>query len=317
MKLVKYSILLCAILWGYHLNNVFAQDSTSESPPVIDVHLHATGSPAPVDSTMQTLRSHLALMDNLNVRRAVLNGVPDVLYAWHKEAPDRTIPALQFPCENGKAFNWGRPCGFEDDSDFPEISRVKDAIESGRVEALGEVSPQYLGLKPSDPRMAPYYSLAEEQDIPVFIHLGLGPPFAAYEENPFAVKSPNYRATAGNPLLLEEVLLRHPDLRVAVMHAGWPMLDEMVFLLYQHPQVYVDVAFLQNTQIIPRSEYYAYLRRLVEAGFGKRIMFGSDNSLKEGISAILDADFLSEQQKQDILCNNAARFLRLDEKICQ
>lgn len=288
-----------------------------EIPPVIDVHLHAPSRPGPIDSTIQTLRSHLALMDSLNVRRAVLNGVPDALYAWHQEAPNRTIPSLLFPCENGTAANWGRPCGFEGGSEFPNVSRVKDAIESGRIEALGEVSPQYLGLEPSDPRMTPYFALAEEQDVPVFIHMGPGPPFTAYEENPFAVKSPNYRATAGNPLLLEEVLLRHPDLRLAVMHAGWPMLDEMVFLLYQHPQVYVDVAFLQYTEVIPRSEYYTYLRRLVEAGFGKRIMFGSDNGLKEGVTAILEAEFLTEQQKRDILCNNAARFLRLDEEVCQ
>lgn len=63
-------------------------------PPVIDVHLHATGSPGPVDSTMQTLRSHLALMDSLNVRRAVLNGVANVLNAPYEEPPIARSP----PC---------------------------------------------------------------------------------------------------------------------------------------------------------------------------------------------------------------------------
>ena len=57
-------------------------------------------------------------------------------------------------------------------------------------------------------------------------------------------------------------------------------------------------------------------RRLVDAGFGNRILFGSDASLEDGIEAILEADFLTNQQKQDILCNNAARFLRLDDAIC-
>ena len=36
-----------------------------------------------------------------------------------------------------------------------------------------------------------------------------------------------------------------------------------------------------------------------------------------GIDAIITADFLSAEQKADILCNNAARFLRLDAGICQ
>ncbi len=58
---------------------------------------------------------------------------------------------------------------------------------------------------------------------------------------------------------------------------------------------------------------------LVEAGFGKRIMFGSDASMwpqtiSIGIEAIESADFLTEAQKCDILYNNAARFLRLGEK---
>ncbi|HTF30857.1 MAG TPA: amidohydrolase family protein, partial [Flavitalea sp.] len=52
------------------------------------------------------------------------------------------------------------------------------------------------------------------------------------------------------------------------------------------------------------------------AGFGKRIMFGSDNmvwpqAIQQGIQSIHKADFLTMSQKRDILFNNAARFLRL------
>jgi len=66
-------------------------------------------------------------------------------------------------------------------------------------------------------------------------------------------------------------------------------------------------------------DHPCYLRGLVEAGFGKRIMFGSDAAMWSqvigiGIEAIESADFLTEVQKRDILYNNAARFLRLDEK---
>ncbi|MFL5745439.1 MAG: amidohydrolase family protein, partial [Niastella sp.] len=55
---------------------------------------------------------------------------------------------------------------------------------------------------------------------------------------------------------------------------------------------------------------------LVNAGFEKRILFGSDNMLwpgtiKIGIDNINNAPFLSAEQKRDILFNNAARFLRL------
>jgi predicted TIM-barrel fold metal-dependent hydrolase len=48
-------------------------------------------------------------------------------------------------------------------------------------------------------------------------------------------------------------------------------------------------------------------------------MFGSDfpDQVGAGIDAILGADFLSGEQKSDILCNNAARFLRLNPSPCQ
>jgi hypothetical protein len=48
-------------------------------------------------------------------------------------------------------------------------------------------------------------------------------------------------------------------------------------------------------------------------------MYGSDQMIwpeviGETIEAIEDADFLSEEQKRDILYNNAARFLRLTDQ---
>jgi hypothetical protein len=51
-------------------------------------------------------------------------------------------------------------------------------------------------------------------------------------------------------------------------------------------------------------------------------MFGSDQmhwpeKIGSGIDAIRQAPFLTEAQKRDILYNNAAHFLRLDEDTSQ
>jgi predicted TIM-barrel fold metal-dependent hydrolase len=96
------------------------------------------------------------------------------------------------------------------------------------------------------------------------------------------------------------------------MQAAWPFADEMTYLLAMHPQLHVDISVLQYA--IPRPAYYRYLQQLVDAGFGKRTMVGSDGSgrrLREGIDAIMAAPFLTPEQKRDILHDNAARFLRL------
>ena len=82
-----------------------------------------------------------------------------------------------------------------------------------------------------------------------------------------------------------------------------------------HPQLYVDISMLD--WYLPREEFHRYSRPVVEAGFAKRIMFGSDemiwpDAIKLAIDGVISADFLSPKQKRDILYNNAARFLCFD-----
>jgi predicted TIM-barrel fold metal-dependent hydrolase len=188
---------------------------------------------------------------------------------------------------------------------------LEKRVASGETQLFAEITPQYRGLPPDHPALEPFYAMAERLDIPVGIHMGYGAPGGPYW------LYPKYRASLGNPLLLEELLVRHPKLRVYVMHAGMPFTDEMIALLYSHPQVYVDIS--ADNVGVPRPEFYTHLKRLVEAGYGKRIMFGSDQmvwpqAIEVAIDSITAAPFLNEEQKRDILYNNAARFLRLSKE---
>jgi uncharacterized protein len=90
----------------------------------------------------------------------------------------------------------------------------------------------------------------------------------------------------------------------------------MIAVLYSHPQVYVDIA--GNDWSAPRPHFYGRLKRLVDAGFIKRIMWWSDQmiwpqTIGVAIETIQTAPFLTEEQKRDIFYNNAARFLRLSD----
>jgi hypothetical protein len=144
----------------------------------------------------------------------------------------------------------------------------------------------------------PYFALAEELDIPAGIHMGEGPPGAAY------LWAPKYRARLTSPFLLEEVLVRHPRLRVYVMHYGSPLVDEMIAMLFSHPQLYVDVAW--NDWGLPRKQFHDHLRRLIEGAMASGILFGSDAMVWPGaidvaIQSIETAPFLTVEQKRDIL----------------
>jgi hypothetical protein len=68
----------------------------------------------------------------------------------------------------------------------------------------------------------------------------------------------------------------------------------------------------------PLDDVHRYIQRLVQAGFGKRIMYGTDffsypRMIEGSMSVIENARYLGEDQKRDILFNNAARFFRLDD----
>jgi len=244
-------------------------------------------SPTTDDAVM---RETLSVMERLNIY-GVLSGPYEHSSKWRRVAPKRFFPG----------FSFGNPKEVT-----PE--RLEQLYRSGELAVLGEVTTQYQGIEPIDPRLEPYWALAEKLDIPVQLHVGTGPFGVIY------MGASGYRARLHSALSVEEVLVKHPKLRIYLAHAGYPMIDDLLTLMYAHPQVYVDTGVIIFTQ--PRAAFYRYLQRIAEAGFAKRVMFGSDQMVWPGViersvDVINDAPFLTPEQKRDILYNNAARFLRL------
>ena len=310
---------------------VLAQNTNSKPEPVIDVHVHAMDADFPGISPMcpntskfiasdpkgkeepwgwvkepctpalypaakgEYMKDVLAEMERLNVT-AVVFGDPKGVQKWKDAAPARIIP--------GTAFEVGFPA-----NQRVSLDELRKDFTSGGFKVMGEIGLQYEGLSPSDPSVDQYFALAEELDIPVAIHMGTGGSGRAN------ITTPKFRGSMGNPLLLEELLAKHPKLRVQVMHAGYPMIEEMLTLLQANSHVYVDVAGLIWSY--PIKEVNHYIERLVEGGFEDRVMFGTDQLIwpklmAYSISVIQNAEYLTTEEKRDILYNNAARFLRLD-----
>jgi hypothetical protein len=273
---------------------------------IIDVHFHVgpdtmqTGLPtSPTPKNLEGYRAFASRLAQHNVVKVVACGPREYVLALAREAPERVVGSPFFPYPFDKE-NW------------PDVGQLRADYQAGRLGAMGEVVAQLWGLAPDDPKLEPYFALAEEQDIPVGYHVGLAPEGVNFPGN--YIFAPRYRMKLSDPLLLEDVLMRHPRLRLYVMHAGWPMLDRMLGLLHTFPQVYAELGWLDR---LPMKEYQSYLRRLTEAGYGKRLMFGSDADPEgwpgNALAALDAADFLSAQEKTDILYDNAARFLRISD----
>ena len=327
------NLLCCAALVSFSCWICRAQNVESNVPPVLDVHVHAMDADFPGIAPMcpntskftasdpktkeepfgwvkeqctpelypsapgQYMKDVLAEMERLNVR-AVVFGDPKSVQRWKDAAPARVIPGTSF--SNGLTPGQRVP-----------LDELRKHFTQEGFKVMGEIGLQYEGISPSDPSVDSYFALAEELDIPVAIHMGTGGSGRAN------ISEPKFRGSMGDPLLLEGLLARHPKLRVQVMHAGYPMIDNMLTLLQANSHVYVDVAGLIWSY--PIKEVNRYIERLVDAGFEDRVMFGTDQLIwpklmAYSISIIQNADYLTPQQKRDILYNNAARFLRLETK---
>ena len=305
------ALMLLLVTAAIPLDHSAAQTGIdSLRPPIIDMHLHAyrlddgeppavnpvTERPSAARTSAELRDMTLAELKRYSIVKAVTSGPPEMVGQWREASPDRIIVSA-----------W-----IDEASPLPDLARLRAEMQAGRVQVLGELILQMRGMAPSDPRLEPYYALAEEMDVPVGIHTGVGPPGTPYEPC-----CPNFRVTLGNPSLVEEVLIRHPRLRIYLMHGGWPYLQETKAILSVYPQVYADLATIN--WIIPREEFHGYLRELIVAGFGKRLLFGSDQmvwpeAIGMAVEGIESAVFLSEGEKRDIFYNNAVRFLKLDEK---
>lgn len=291
---------------GSKYSETLGHVSSKYEGPIIDMHMH-NGLPHPIPAGTPSLcrpapcqgdgeaivdptllmKKTVSVMDENNISMAFLSGVNwNSVMNWAESYPERFIPS---------------PFILKPDS--MELVDLTDAYDENQLAGMGEIGTQLNGIEPNDPILEPYFQLAEDRDLPVLIHtLGIGP------------YMPHFRSAAGNPLLLEDVLNDHPDLRLFVENAGFPYGEEMIAMMYQYPQLYADVSTI--TWVIPREAFYDYLKALIRAGLGKRIMFGSDqmvwpDKITAAVEAIQEAPFLTTEQKEDIFYNNAVRFLEL------
>lgn len=278
--------------------------------PIVDANTHFaqsvlrpfldSRSDPPAAIADSVLRSTLQRMDRFGIRVTVPHTIfLNVAERWRTKAPARFVPAVGSLTLRSQQREW------------PSIGMVRRLLEEQKVGAIGEIyiSPR---LPESDATLDAYLALAEEFDIPASFHLtGI--------INPAIADKPTFALTQ------QGILTRHPRLRVQLGHAGYPWLAETIALVRTFPdRVYADIAMIAwNT---PPEEFRAYLGGLMRAGLGSRLMFATyatgdvdrdSDWTTQSIAAIVEAPFLSEVEKRDLFCNNAARFFRLPASVCQ
>lgn len=283
-----------------------AQAQTEQyNGPIIDMHWHGysqeeyskrnggTTNPANGTKSPTNNQAHqqalIDLMDQYQIEYAMLSATLEGHAAW-EGLDKRIIP------------------GFEDDY-FPEIEKFEQLIKEGTIQVFGELQAVYHGTSLADSIYAPYLTLCEQYDIPVAVHTGTSRPGLA------SSCCPNYRIPKGSPYELEEVLIRYPNLRLYMMHAGAEFNRDAIMLMYQYRQVYADLGALLWIEPLTQQFAIEFLQLAKTAGFLDRVMFGSDpmtwpEAIPQSIEFLNSLAFLTKAEKEMIFYTNAKNFLK-------
>jgi len=144
----------------------------------------------------------------------------------------------------------------------PEVNGMADEIERCRTE-LGlkgiKLGPNYQIFDPLGASALRVYELAERDGLPILFHQGASP----VREAPLRY---------AHPLLMDEIAIRFPGLRIVMAHMGHPWQRETIVTIRKHPHVYADVSALFYR---PWS-FYECMRLATEWGALDKLFLGSD-----------------------------------------
>jgi predicted TIM-barrel fold metal-dependent hydrolase len=170
------------------------------------------------------------------------------------------------------------------------------AGELARAESMGlrgvKIHPDIQGVDIDDPRLLKLYELMEGR-MPLYLHMG--------------DDRPQYRFSEAKKLA--RVLDMFPNLVVVAAHlGGYRAWDDAEKYLAGRKNVWYDTS---SALWAMSTEYAEHMVRVLGAG---NIMFGTDYPVMD-CAPELERFFklrLTDREREDILYNNAARFLGLD-----
>ena len=144
----------------------------------------------------------------------------------------------------------------------PEVDGALEELERARAD-LGlkgiKLGPNYQVFDPLGDAALRVYGPPQRHGLPVLFHQGASP-----------VRDAPLRYA--HPLLMDEIAIRFPELRVVMAHLGHPWQRETIVTIRKHPHVYADVSALFYR---PWS-FYEGLRLATEWGALDKLLFGSD-----------------------------------------
>ncbi len=168
-----------------------------------------------------------------------------------------------------------------------EAAVKEHGFKGAHVHAYG------FGIPINDAMFYPFYAKCAELGVPVEIQVG-----HAANLMPSAM---------GRPILLDDIALYFPELKIVALHTGWPWVEELIALGVKHRNLFVGA-----TGHAPKY-WDASLVRYINSRGQDKVLFGTDFPLllhKEALRQVEALD-LRPGPKAKLLRDNAMRVFNL------
>ena len=138
----------------------------------------------------------------------------------------------------------------------------------------------YQNFDPLETRALAIYERAQRWGLPILFHQGTSP----VREAPIRLAF---------PLLMDEVAIRYPELRIVMAHVGHPWQVETCVVIRKHPHVYADV----SATIYRPFSFWEQMVKAAEWNVMDKLLFGTDfpvTTVQETIDALHNVNAIVE-----------------------
>ena len=200
-----------------------------------------------------------------------LGGTLDEHYAGALDGVDRAVvlafdaPAAGFVVPNDYVAEYvardpARLVGFGSvDPSSPSALDELERMQSDLGLVGCKLGPIYQAVDPLGPEFLRVCEALERLELPMLIHQG----------TTFARSGSLLHA---RPILLDEIALRFPGLRIVIAHMGHPWFEEAIAVVRRHRHVYADVSALVSRRWL----LYNALVQAIEYRVDHKLLFGTD-----------------------------------------
>ncbi|MEM7612663.1 MAG: amidohydrolase family protein [Pseudomonadota bacterium] len=235
-----------------------------------------------------SIEAHLAIMDEANVDHALLIAVRagDPLRRGSFEIPYAQI--ADYVSANPTRFSG--LAGVDPTRGMQQLYDLENAVnELGFIGAHSY--PHWFALPPDAPQWYPIYAKCCELDIPIMMQVGQN---LIYQKD---VRLPS----VARPILLDQIAIDFPDLKLIGIHVGTPWADEMIAMAWKHQNVYIGIDAYAPKHLPATLIHY------MNSYGSHKVLFGTDWPVIDPRRARRELDDygLCEEAMQRVLRDNA------------